>query len=48
VEAGRTADVLALPSHPYTRLLLASVPRPGWDPHAIGAARRGLAADALG
>ncbi|WTW93505.1 ATP-binding cassette domain-containing protein [Streptomycetaceae bacterium NBC_01309] len=42
VEAGVTADVLARPSHPYTRLLLDSVPRPGWDPHAIGAARRAL------
>ncbi|MEU8133717.1 ABC transporter ATP-binding protein [Streptodolium elevatio] len=42
VEAGGTADVLARPSHPYTRLLLDSVPRPGWDPHAIATARRAL------
>ncbi|MFF6888871.1 ABC transporter ATP-binding protein [Streptomyces sp. NPDC012421] len=42
VEAGRTADVLAAPAHPYTRLLLESVPRPGWDPAAIAAARRAL------
>ncbi|MFF2780221.1 ABC transporter ATP-binding protein [Streptomyces sp. NPDC058052] len=42
VEAGRTADVLAAPAHPYTRLLLESVPRPGWDPEAIAAARRAL------
>jgi ABC-type glutathione transport system ATPase component len=42
VEAGRTADVLADPQHPYTRLLLESVPRPGWDPERIAAARRAL------
>ena len=28
VETGRAADVLSAPSHPYTRALLASVPRP--------------------
>ncbi|PWK74427.1 oligopeptide/dipeptide transporter [Streptomyces sp. CG 926] len=42
VEAGATAEVLAAPRHPYTRLLLESVPRPGWDPEAIAAARRAL------
>ncbi|MFF5287234.1 ABC transporter ATP-binding protein [Streptomyces sp. 62] len=42
VEAGPTAEVLAGPRHPYTRLLLESVPRPGWDPERIAAARRAL------
>ncbi|MFB7783255.1 ABC transporter ATP-binding protein [Streptomyces vinaceus] len=42
VEAGPTAQVLAAPEHPYTRLLLESVPRPGWDPQGIAAARRAL------
>ncbi|WP_042385305.1 ABC transporter ATP-binding protein [Streptacidiphilus melanogenes] len=42
VEAGSTAGVLADPRHPYTRLLLDSVPRPGWDPKHIAAARRAL------
>jgi oligopeptide transport system ATP-binding protein len=42
VERGPAADVLAGPSHPYTRLLLSSVPRQGWDPTAIGRARRAL------
>ncbi|MFK3730327.1 ABC transporter ATP-binding protein [Streptomyces sp. NPDC088090] len=42
VEAGPTTEVLAAPRHPYTRLLLESVPRPGWDPEAIAAARRAL------
>ncbi|MFF0215205.1 ABC transporter ATP-binding protein [Streptomyces vinaceus] len=42
VEAGPTAQVLAAPEHPYTRLLLQSVPRPGWDPQGIAAARRAL------
>jgi len=31
VEQRPTADVLRAPEHPYTRLLLSSVPRPGWD-----------------
>ena len=31
VERGDTATLLAAPRHPYTRLLLDSVPRPGWD-----------------
>jgi ABC-type glutathione transport system ATPase component len=45
VEQGRTAQVLAEPEHPYTRLLLESVPRPGWDPGQIAAARRALRED---
>jgi oligopeptide transport system ATP-binding protein len=32
VERGATADVLDHPQQPYTRLLRASVPRPGWKP----------------
>ncbi|MCX4750078.1 ABC transporter ATP-binding protein [Kitasatospora sp. NBC_01287] len=42
VEEGPTGEVLAEPRHPYTRLLLDSVPRPGWDPRRIAAARRAL------
>ncbi|MFI9328376.1 ATP-binding cassette domain-containing protein [Kitasatospora sp. NPDC052868] len=37
-------ELLTTPRHPYTRLLLSSVPHPGWDPEAIGAQRRDLAA----
>jgi oligopeptide transport system ATP-binding protein len=32
VERGRTLDVLDDPQDPYTKLLRASVPRPGWKP----------------
>lgn len=39
VEQRPTADVLSAPEHPYTRLLLSSVPRPGWDLDAIGRLR---------
>ncbi|MFJ4593586.1 MULTISPECIES: ABC transporter ATP-binding protein [unclassified Kitasatospora] len=42
VESGPTTEVLARPRHAYTRLLLDSVPRPGWDPRSIAAARRAL------
>jgi ABC-type glutathione transport system ATPase component len=38
-------ELLARPEHPYTRLLLASVPHPGWDPDAIAARRRELATE---
>ncbi|MFF5209294.1 ABC transporter ATP-binding protein [Streptosporangium sp. NPDC000396] len=44
VESGPTAQVLAEPRHAYTRLLLDSVPRPGWDPARIAEDRRALAA----
>ena len=40
VEQRPTIDVLGAPEHPYTRLLLSSVPRPGWDLDAISAMRR--------
>ncbi|GAA4844291.1 ABC transporter ATP-binding protein [Kitasatospora terrestris] len=44
VESGATEAVLGNPRHPYTRLLLASVPRPGWRPEHIAEQRRSLAA----
>ena len=40
VEQRPTVDVLAAPEHPYTRLLLSSVPEPGWDLDAISRIRR--------
>lgn len=39
VESGVTTDLLADPQHPYTRLLLASVPAPGWDPAQVSRLR---------
>jgi oligopeptide transport system ATP-binding protein len=42
VESGPTAQVLASPQHPYTRLLLDSVPHPGWNPRALAAQRTAL------
>ena len=42
VEQRPTADVLRSPEHPYTRLLLSSVPRPGWDLDAISRLRRAV------
>jgi oligopeptide transport system ATP-binding protein len=44
VETGPTERVLTGPVHPYTRLLLHSVPRRGWDPAQLAADRRALAA----
>lgn len=35
VEHGATADILDHPRHPYTQLLRASVPGPGWKPQHI-------------
>ena len=54
VERGPTDALLADPSHPYTKLLLASVPRAGWrpryhaatDPVASGCPFRSRCADA--
>ncbi len=40
VEHGPTRSLLAAPQHPYTRLLLSSVPRPDWDLAAISRMRR--------
>jgi peptide/nickel transport system ATP-binding protein len=42
VEAGPTLEVLRAPRHPYTRLLVDSVPGPGWDPVAIADGRKAL------
>ena len=35
VERGATQQLLASPADPYTRLLLDSVPRPGWKPRRL-------------
>src|SRR5262249_53174796 len=40
VEQRPAQDVLDAPEHPSTRLLLSSLPRPGWDLEAVSALRR--------
>lgn len=40
VEQTTTTQALTAPEHVYTKLLLDSLPRPGWDPQAIGERRR--------
>jgi len=37
VEQGATADILDNPQDPYTRMLRASVPGPGWKPQRVSA-----------
>lgn len=44
VDGGATEATLAAPEHPYTRLLLDSVPEPGWDLDRLVRDRRELAA----
>ena len=39
VEEGETDQVLSQPQHPYTQLLVASTPGPGWDPEKVVQAR---------
>jgi peptide/nickel transport system ATP-binding protein len=36
VEQGSTEQILDAPQNDYTKLLLASVPEPGWKPHRVG------------
>lgn len=39
VETAGTNELLTKPQHPYTQLLLASVPSPGWDPAEVSRLR---------
>ncbi|MGO1538648.1 MAG: ABC transporter ATP-binding protein [Leucobacter sp.] len=39
VEQGETNRVLESPEHPYSKLLIASMPGPGWDPESVVQAR---------
>ncbi|MFI6522331.1 ABC transporter ATP-binding protein [Spirillospora sp. NPDC050679] len=42
VERGETEQILRSPQHPYTRLLLDSIPSPGWDLDRVARDRRAL------
>lgn len=42
VERGATETILREPRHPYTRLLLDSIPAPGWDLDRVARDRRAL------
>ncbi|WP_052423451.1 ABC transporter ATP-binding protein [Nonomuraea candida] len=42
VERGETGRILRSPQHPYTRLLLDSIPAPGWDLDRVARDRRAL------
>ncbi|GAA2616163.1 ATP-binding cassette domain-containing protein [Actinomadura fulvescens] len=42
VERGETEQILRSPQHPYTRLLLDSIPSPGWDLDRVAQDRRAL------
>jgi peptide/nickel transport system ATP-binding protein len=48
VERGGTAGLLAAPQHEYTRLLIDSVPKPGWDAEAAGAEAEAAGVDIVG
>jgi oligopeptide transport system ATP-binding protein len=45
VERGETEDILRNPRHPYTRLLLDSIPSPNWDLARLAQDRRALDLD---